>query len=37
MSQFMIEIIYPTSDAVFYVERQPPAGRALRELLPKDS
>jgi cytochrome c553 len=24
MSQLMIDIIYPTSDAVFYIDRQPP-------------
>jgi len=24
MSQLMIDIIYPTSDAIFYIEREPP-------------
>jgi len=24
MSQLMVDIIYPTSDAVFYIDRQPP-------------
>jgi len=24
MSQLMIDIIYPTSDAIFYVDREPP-------------
>ena len=24
MSQLMIDVIYPTSDAIFYIERTPP-------------
>jgi hypothetical protein len=33
MSQLMIDIIYPTSDAIFYVERTPPKAEVDWEML----
>jgi len=33
MSQLMVDVIYPTSDAIFYVERTPPRANRIGTVL----